>query len=152
LILLHSAWTTAQLEYRLLILQGSYWTLPKVWQCPKVALKKFSFITARGCLHNTFGAWPFRTKQKDLRALQRMISQAELVLATIPNPHPSIARSRELLKAASGLSEDLATRPPESVALGAIGGKITAKRGPEYFAEIAAMRKVRAGGRPRKKK
>src|SRR5690348_7400869 len=90
------------------------------------------------------------TKQKDFKALQRMISQAELVLETIPNPHPSIKRSRELLKAASALSEDLATRPAEAVALGAIGGKITAKRGPEYFARIAGMRKQRKGGRPRR--
>jgi hypothetical protein len=39
--------------------------------------------------------------------------------------------------------------PPAAV-LGAKGGKVTAKRGPEYFAKIAAMRRTRAGGRPRK--
>jgi hypothetical protein len=34
---------------------------------------------------------------------------------------------------------------------GRIGGKQTlANRGPEYFAEIQAMRKTRAGGRPKK--
>jgi len=33
---------------------------------------------------------------------------------------------------------------------GSIGGKKTAKRGPEYFRKIAAMRKNRKGGRPRK--
>jgi hypothetical protein len=34
--------------------------------------------------------------------------------------------------------------------LGKIGGTKTAERGPEYFRQIAAMRKTRAGGRPRK--
>jgi len=32
--------------------------------------------------------------------------------------------------------------------LGRLGGQKTAERGPEYYAEIQAMRKVRAGGRP----
>jgi len=90
------------------------------------------------------------TKQKDLKALHRIISQADLVLGTISNPHPSIKRCRELLKAGVALSKDLAERPPEAVALGAIGGKKTAERGPEYFVRIAGMRKARKGGRPRK--
>jgi molybdenum-dependent DNA-binding transcriptional regulator ModE len=30
------------------------------------------------------------------------------------------------------------------------GGTKTAERGPDYFRQIAAMRKTRAGGRPRK--
>ena len=34
--------------------------------------------------------------------------------------------------------------------LGAKGGKKTAERGPDYFRQIAAMRKTRAGGRPKK--
>jgi hypothetical protein len=33
---------------------------------------------------------------------------------------------------------------------GKIGGRETAKRGPDYFRKIAAMRKNRKGGRPRK--
>jgi hypothetical protein len=33
---------------------------------------------------------------------------------------------------------------------GQIGGRETAKRGPEYFRKIAAMRKTKAGGRPKK--
>jgi hypothetical protein len=32
---------------------------------------------------------------------------------------------------------------------GQIGGKKTAERGSEYFRKIAAMRKTRAGGRPK---
>jgi hypothetical protein len=93
---------------------------------------------------------PASTKQKDLKALHRIISQADLTLGTIAHPHPSIARSRELLKAALALSKDLIERSPEAVALGAIGGRKTAERGPEYFARIAAMRKTKAGGRPKK--
>lgn len=34
--------------------------------------------------------------------------------------------------------------------LGALGGTETAKRGPEYFRELAARRKTHGGGRPRK--
>jgi hypothetical protein len=33
---------------------------------------------------------------------------------------------------------------------GSKGGKKTAERGPDYFRQIAAMRKTRGGGRPRK--
>ena len=33
---------------------------------------------------------------------------------------------------------------------GRMGGSKTAERGPDYFRQIAAMRKTRAGGRPRK--
>jgi hypothetical protein len=88
--------------------------------------------------------------RRDLKALHRLINQADLVLNTIPNAHPSIASARESLNAALVLSADLAKRQPDGVALGAKGGKTTAKRGPEYFAQIAAMRKTRsATGRKR---
>ena len=89
------------------------------------------------------------TKDKDLRALQRLLSQADLTLGTITDPHPSIARSRELLKAAAVLTKDIASRPPEAVALGAIGGRKTAERGAAYYSKIARMRKERKGGRPK---
>jgi len=42
---------------------------------------------------------------------------------------------------------------PDSVVTaysGKIGGRETAKRGPEYFRKIAGMRKNRKGGRPKK--
>jgi hypothetical protein len=87
--------------------------------------------------------------RRDVKALSRMISQADLVLGTIPNPHPSIARSRELLNAALKLADDLATVNP-AAAMGAKGGIKTAQRGPEYFSRIASMRKNRAGGTRRK--
>jgi hypothetical protein len=88
--------------------------------------------------------------RRDLKALHRLINQADLVLDTIPNPHPSIASARESLNAALVLSADIAKRQPDAAALGAKGGKATAKRGPEYFKKIAAMRKERKGGRPRR--
>jgi hypothetical protein len=89
------------------------------------------------------------SKQRDLTALCRIIHQAELSLGTIPDPHPTIARSRELLTVALKLADDLATVNP-AAALGSKGGVATAKRGAEYFSKIAAMRKTRGGGRPSK--
>lgn len=37
---------------------------------------------------------------------------------------------------------------PHAVALGRIGGKTTAKRGPEYYRKINKLRKNPSGGRP----
>jgi hypothetical protein len=42
------------------------------------------------------------------------------------------------------------TKNPVAVALGRIGGKAIAERGPEYFRELQAKRKARKGGRPPK--
>jgi hypothetical protein len=89
--------------------------------------------------------------RRDLKALYRLVNQADLVLATIPNPHPSIASARESLNAALALSKHLAKHEPDAAALGAKGGRATlANKGPEYFKRISAMRKTKAGGRPRK--
>lgn len=87
---------------------------------------------------------------RDLKALHRLIHQADLALGTIRDPHPPIAASRESLKAALELAADLAKRQPDAAALGAKGGAKTAERGPEYYAKIAGMRKTKSGGRPRK--
>ena len=45
------------------------------------------------------------------------------------------------------LAERLAKVPAE---IGKKGGTKTAERGPDYFRQIAAMRKTKAGGRPKK--
>lgn len=91
-----------------------------------------------------------RSLTRDLRALRRLVSQADAVLATIPNPHPSIAASRESLRAATKLADYLASVKPAAV-LGQQGGSTTAKKyGSEHFRELAAKRKTHAGGRPRK--
>jgi hypothetical protein len=88
--------------------------------------------------------------RRDLKALHRLINQADLVLNVIPNPHPNIAAARESLTAALALSADLAKRQPDAAALGAKGGNATAKRyGPDHFRKLAAKRKTRAGGRPK---
>src|SRR4051812_11914805 len=95
---------------------------------------------------------------RDLKALRRLLNQADLVLELIPNPHPSMASAHESLTAALALSEDLIKRSSDvalkdeaAAALGAKGGqKTAATRDPGYYARIAAMRKTRAGGRPRK--
>ena len=87
--------------------------------------------------------------QRDLQALKRLINQADLVLATISDPHPAIPSARESLNSALALVGNLAN-VNHAAALGAKGGTKTAERGPEYFARIAAMRTNRKGGRPRK--
>ena len=43
---------------------------------------------------------------------------------------------------------DNGTKNSAAIELGKLGGQETAKRGPGYYAEIQALRKVRAGGRP----
>jgi hypothetical protein len=37
---------------------------------------------------------------------------------------------------------------PAAVALGRMGGRAIAERGPEYFRQLQAKRKTHAGGRP----
>jgi hypothetical protein len=42
-------------------------------------------------------------------------------------------------------------KDPHAVALGRKGGRKIAKRGPDYFRELQAMRKSKKGGRPPKR-
>ena len=89
-------------------------------------------------------------RRQDLKALRNMIAEARLLLETSPElPQGRTKRALELLGDAVVLNDYLLTIEPAAV-LGAKGGKVTAKRGSEYFAKIAAMRKTRGGGRPRK--
>ena len=95
--------------------------------------------------------------RRDLKAVYRLVNQADLVLAMVHKPDSPITSARESLTAALALTKDLVERsvpkPVESNAaaeLGAKGGQKTAERGPEYFKRIAAMRKTKAGGRPKK--
>jgi hypothetical protein len=90
-------------------------------------------------------------KTQDLKALRRMISEAHQILETSPElPQGRTARALELLGDSVALADHLLTIEPAAV-LGKMGGKATAKRGPEYFRKIAGMRKTRAGGRPKSK-
>ena len=88
-------------------------------------------------------------KQNDLKALRNMIGEAHDILRTTILPEERSQRAYELLTAAMHLADNLLEESPAAT-LGAKGGKVTAKRGPEYFAKIAAMRKERKGGRPKK--
>ena len=64
---------------------------------------------------------------------------------------PSLEQSRtliaEALQRVERLSKVVLTAAEKR---GRKGGTKTAERGPDYYRQIAAMRKTRAGGRPRK--
>jgi hypothetical protein len=94
------------------------------------------------------------TPRQELGTLKRMIEEVDLILETSPElPENRTARSRELLKTAIALTDDLITQAKPSAAattLGRKGGSVTAQRGSDYFRQIAAKRKTRGGGRPRK--
>jgi hypothetical protein len=90
-----------------------------------------------------------RSNRADLQALRNMITEAETILATTVLPEGRAPRALELLRSALALTDHLAISKP-AVALGKRGGTKTAERGPGYFRKIAAMRKTRGGGRPRK--
>ncbi|MGA2168521.1 MAG: hypothetical protein ABSG62_09930 [Terracidiphilus sp.] len=61
-------------------------------------------------------------------------------------------RCRELLRSALTLTDDLLkhAKMPAAAVLGRKGGSQTAKRGSDYFRQLAAKRKTYGGGRPRK--
>lgn len=91
-------------------------------------------------------------KRQGMKALRNMIAEAKTLLETSPElPQGRTARALELLGDSVVLADHLLTIEP-AVALGAKGGKVTAKRGADYFRRIAGMRKTRAGGRPPKER
>jgi hypothetical protein len=94
------------------------------------------------------------SNRTELHALKNLISETDLILSTaIPLPENRTARCRELLRAALALADDLLgqERMTPAAILGHKGGSTTAKRlGSDHFRQLAAMRKTRGGGRPRK--
>jgi len=93
------------------------------------------------------------SNRTELAALKKLLSEADLVLATTPLlPENRTARCRELLSSALALTDDLLKQAklPAAAILGRRGGSITAKRGSAYFRKLAARRKTHGGGRPRK--
>ena len=88
-------------------------------------------------------------RKNDLKALRKMIGEAHDILRTVILPEQRSQRAYDLLTAALSLADNLLEESPAAV-LGAKGGKETAKRGSEYFRQIAAKRKTHAGGRPPK--
>ena len=94
------------------------------------------------------------TERAQLATLKRLIGEADLILETTPPlPENRTARCREILRSAQVLADDLLkqTKMPAAAALGQRGGAQTAKRGSDYFRQLAAKRRTRAGGRPKKK-
>ena len=87
-------------------------------------------------------------RRNDLRSLRNMIAEAHDILRTTTLPESRSELAYELLIAALSLADNLLEQSPAAV-LGKKGGKETAKRGPDYFRKIAAMRKERKGGRPK---
>jgi hypothetical protein len=91
--------------------------------------------------------------KESIAVLHNLLTETSLVLGTLKQ-HPGVARAAELTASALDITKDLAKAElrsnADAAALGSKGGKRTAERGPEYFAKIAAMRKTRSGGRPKK--
>jgi hypothetical protein len=87
--------------------------------------------------------------QPELSALRNLIQQAHELLEPLDLPEGRGSRARELLKAALALADDVLTKTPAAT-LGAKGGKATAKRGSQYYRDLAAKRTTKGGGRPKK--
>ena len=92
------------------------------------------------------------TNRTELSTLKRLLSEADLILATTDLPEGRAVRCRELLRSALALTDDLlnSAKMPAAAVLGRKGGSQTAKRGSDYFRQLAAKRKTLGGGRPRK--
>jgi len=92
------------------------------------------------------------SNRTELTALKNMLSETDRILATTELPQNRTARCRELLKAALALTDDLISQSKLSAAsvLGRKGGSAIAKRGSDYFRQLAARRKTHGGGRPKK--
>jgi hypothetical protein len=92
------------------------------------------------------------SNRAELTALKNLISEADLLLTTSPLPENRSGRAHELLTAALALVDDLSRGLKNPAAtFGAKGGKATAqKHGSEHFRQLAAQRKTRGGGRPKK--
>ena len=88
----------------------------------------------------------------ELATLKRLISEANTILSTTELPEGRAVRAVELLRSALALTDDLLgqSKLPAAAVLGRAGGAQTAKRGSDYFRQLAAKRKTLAGGRPRK--
>jgi hypothetical protein len=91
-------------------------------------------------------------KRSDVRALKNLVDQAYRIVSSDPMPSGGRESCVEMLDAARRLAKDLLASPATipAATLGKLGGEKTAERGPAYFRKIAAMRKTRSGGRPRK--
>lgn len=81
--------------------------------------------------------------QRELSAIRASLFRAN----NAPNHEECREIIRKTIRRVELLAERLSKVPAE---IGRKGGTKTAERGPEYFRQIAAMRKTRGGGRPKK--
>jgi len=92
--------------------------------------------------------------RSSLEALRNLIADTDLILETTPDlPQNRTACCRENLRAALALTDDLLKqqRMTPAAVMGHKGGSATARKlGAEHYRRMAAARKTRAGGRPRK--
>jgi len=92
--------------------------------------------------------------RSSLDALKKLIADTDLILETSPDlPQNRTACCRENLRVALALTDDLLKqeRMTPAAVMGHKGGSTTAQRfGAEHYRRMAAARKTRAGGRPRK--
>jgi hypothetical protein len=98
------------------------------------------FFATFGCHGLTASGLLFRTRSRN-----KIIRSLRDAITAQPGDCRELLESA--LRRAERLSESLASAPAK---LGSKGGKETAKRGSEYFRQLAAMRKTKAGGRPAK--
>ena len=84
------------------------------------------------------------TQRPQLLTLKRLLAQANLILSSESLDTNPAVRYHELLAAANTLVGDLLKqdRLPAAAVLRAKGGTQTAKRGSEYFRQLAAKRKL----------
>ena len=92
------------------------------------------------------------SNRTELRTINKLLLEADLILSTTELPQGRAVRCREILRSVLALTDDLLgqAKLPAAALLGRKGGSQTAKRGSDYFRQLAAKRKTRAGGRPRK--
>ncbi|WP_263379703.1 hypothetical protein [Granulicella paludicola] len=82
-----------------------------------------------------------------LKTIQKHLAKVDKALAA----GDTAQAQSDLLLAMDALGVLLTQeKTPAAVMLGSKGGAVTAKRGSDYFRELAARRKTNAGGRPRK--
>ena len=90
-----------------------------------------------------------KTVLLDATSARKLLDKARSILSVLNRPEAQEARF--LIDKAAGHIDGLVTYltigPSE---MGRQGGLKTAERGPDYFRQLAAKRKVHGGGRPRK--